>query len=118
MTPEPARSFDNTLIVAGVFKFVVTSSLVAVGPDKAVTDKLAIAVLLFALGSGVVLDTVAVLFNAPEKEASTLALIFNVAVAPLANVPIVHVGAVHVPTEGVVEFTVRFDEIGSETATA
>ena len=60
-------------------------------------------VLLPGVGSGVVLVTVAVLLSTVPCAtlAFTVATIVSVAEAPAARVPMVQVGVVHVPTDGV-----------------
>ena len=83
ITPEPwVTLLVRTSMSTVVLRLAKTLIFFAVGPDNAVTDKFALAVLLLVFGSGVVLDTVAVLFNAPKKVANTFAFIVNVAVVP------------------------------------
>ena len=66
-------------------------------------------VLLFGFGSGVVLVTVAVLVSTVPigTLAFTVATMVIVAEAPTASVPIVQVGVVHEPTDGVALTKVR-----------
>ena len=66
-------------------------------------------VLLPGFGSGVVLVTVAVLINTVPCAtlAFTVATMVSVADAPEANVPMLQVGVVHVPTDGVALTKVR-----------
>ena len=66
-------------------------------------------VLLPGVGSGVVLVTVAVLLNTVPCAtlAFTVATMVRVAEAPAARVPMVQVGVVHDPTDGVALTKVR-----------
>jgi len=116
---EPAWSFDNTLIVIGEPTSVVALSSEAEGPAKAVTVFVTVAKLFAGVGSPVVLVILAVLLSVPVYSEFILSFIVSVAVAPLVNVPIVHVGETHVPCEGVpaLEY-VTLAGTASETETA
>ena len=67
--------------------------------------------------SVVVLETVAVFAVGLLAPVCTVVTNCNVAVAPAGNVPIVQLGAVHVPTEGVALTNVSFESRTSFTTT-
>ena len=75
----------------------------------AITLVVSVAVLLDRFGSGVVLVTVAVLLNTVPcgRFVFTVDTIVIVADAPTPSVPIVQVGADHVPTDGVALIKVK-----------